>query len=106
MQVAPAEIEDLLLSHPAIADCAVVPRPHEQTGEVPVAYVVARGPIDPDDVMTYVASSVAAYKRLADVVIVDEIPKSPTGKVLRRELVARERTRTAQSSAMRASSLA
>jgi acyl-CoA synthetase (AMP-forming)/AMP-acid ligase II len=98
MQVAPAELEDLLLTHPAVADCAVVPRPHEQTGEVPVAYVVARGPIDPDDVKTHVASNVAAYKRLADVVIVDEIPKSPTGKVLRRELVARERARTAASS--------
>jgi acyl-CoA synthetase (AMP-forming)/AMP-acid ligase II len=97
MQVAPAELEDLLLTHPAIADCAVVPRPHEQTGEVPVAYVVARGPIEPGVVKAYVAGSVAAYKRLADVVIVEEIPKSPTGKVLRRELVARERARTAAS---------
>jgi acyl-CoA synthetase (AMP-forming)/AMP-acid ligase II len=58
---------------------------------------VARGPIDPDDDRSYVAGTVAAYKRLADVVIVDEIPKSPTGKVMRRELVARERATAASS---------
>jgi acyl-CoA synthetase (AMP-forming)/AMP-acid ligase II len=99
MQVAPAELEDLLLAHPSIADCAVVPRPHERAGEVPVAYVVARGSIDVDDVVSYVAGRVASYKRLADVIVVDEIPKSPTGKVLRRELVARERAMAAAGAA-------
>jgi acyl-CoA synthetase (AMP-forming)/AMP-acid ligase II len=93
MQVAPAELEELLLSHPSVGDCAVVARPNDRTGEVPVAYVVPRRDevIDVDAVKSFVASRVASYKRLAAVIVVDAIPKSPTGKILRRVLVERER---------------
>jgi acyl-CoA synthetase (AMP-forming)/AMP-acid ligase II len=92
LQVAPAELEDVLHAHPDVADCAVVPRPHEQVGEVPVAYVVARGDrFDAAAVKAFVDDRVASYKRLAEVCVIEEIPRSATGKILRRVLVERER---------------
>ena len=89
MQVAPAELEALLLEHPAIADAAVVPMPDDAAGEVPKAFVVARGNVTPDEVMAYVAQRVAPYKRLRAVELIEQIPKSPSGKILRRVLVQR-----------------
>lgn len=87
-QVPPAELEGLLLAHPAVADAAVIGRPDDHAGEVPVAFVVlANGAIaTADDIRAYVNDQVAHYKRLADVVVIDTIPKSPSGKILRREL--------------------
>ncbi|RFU22363.1 AMP-binding protein [Geodermatophilus marinus] len=85
-QVAPAELEALLVTHPAVADAAVVGRPDERTGERPVAYVVARGPLDPAEVIGWAAERTAGYKRLAEVVVVEAVPRSPAGKVLRRVL--------------------
>jgi acyl-CoA synthetase (AMP-forming)/AMP-acid ligase II len=85
-QVAPAELEALLLEHPAISDAAVVGRPDEEAGEIPVAYVVAEG-LEVDAVMQFVAERVAPYKRVRVVEFIDEIPKSASGKILRRELV-------------------
>lgn len=95
-QVAPAELEDVLLSHPAIADCAVVPGPDEEAGEVPKAFVVrgddADGPeLDEAGVIDWVASRVAPYKKVRRVEFVDAIPKSASGKILRRLLVEKER---------------
>jgi acyl-CoA synthetase (AMP-forming)/AMP-acid ligase II len=90
-QVAPAQLEAELVAHPAIADAAVVGRPDEEAGEVPVAYVVPRAPVGCEEIASWVGERVAPYKRLADVIVVDEIPRSPTGKVLRRVLVERER---------------
>jgi acyl-CoA synthetase (AMP-forming)/AMP-acid ligase II len=90
-QVAPAQLEAELESHPAVADAAVVPRPDDEAGEVPVAYVVLRAPVAPHEICEWVASRVAPYKQLADVVVVDEIPRAPTGKLLRSVLVERER---------------
>jgi acyl-CoA synthetase (AMP-forming)/AMP-acid ligase II len=90
-QVAPAQLEAELAAHPAVADAAVVGRPDEEAGEVPVAYVVLRTCVAPGELAAWVAERVAPYKRLADVIVVDEIPRAPTGKLLRRVLVERER---------------
>jgi acyl-CoA synthetase (AMP-forming)/AMP-acid ligase II len=87
-QVAPAEIEAVLLGHPGVRDCAVFGVPDDVAGEVPVAAVV----VDPDRPATeaeledLVRESLAGYKRLHAVVIVDAIPRLPSGKALRRTL--------------------
>ena len=90
-QVAPAELESILLKHPKIADVAVIPVADEQSGEVPKAIVVKREDLTAEEVMAFVESRVAHYKRVRYVDFVDAIPKSPSGKILRRVLVARER---------------
>jgi acyl-CoA synthetase (AMP-forming)/AMP-acid ligase II len=89
-QVAPAELEALLLDHPRITDAAVIGRQDEEAGEIPVAYVVAEG-LTVDAVMQFVAERVAPYKRVRAVELIDQIPKSASGKILRRELIAGER---------------
>jgi acyl-CoA synthetase (AMP-forming)/AMP-acid ligase II len=90
-QVAPAELEAVLLSHPAIADAAVIPSPDENAGEVPIAFVVLRQSTSPAEIINFVAERVAAHKRIRRVEFVEEIPKSPAGKILRRLLVQRVR---------------
>jgi acyl-CoA synthetase (AMP-forming)/AMP-acid ligase II len=90
-QVAPARLEALLGTHPAVADCAVVGRPDEAAGEIPVAYVVRRREIDAAELIGYVAERVSPPHRLRAVEFVDEIPRSPAGKILRRILADRER---------------
>ena len=90
-QVAPAELEALLVTHPDVADAAVVPSPDPESGEVPKAFVVARDQLDPDEVMSFVAGKVSAYKKIRRLEVVDQIPRSASGKILRRELIERER---------------
>jgi len=90
--IAPAELEALLLTHPAITDAAVIPIPDEEAGEVPKAFVVASQSITLEEVARFVAERVAPYKKVRAVEIVEEIPKSPAGKILRRVLIERERT--------------
>ncbi len=87
-QVAPAEIEGVLLGHRAVADCAVFGVADERCGEVPVAAVrlVEPGTTTAQDLTSLVDDSLATYKRLHHVVFVDEIPRLPSGKVLRRTL--------------------
>ena len=85
-QVAPAELEAVLLSSPQVADAAVAGRPDEEAGEVPVAFVVPRGEPTADDIMAFVAERVSPYKRIRAVEFVESIPKSASGKILRREL--------------------
>jgi acyl-CoA synthetase (AMP-forming)/AMP-acid ligase II len=92
-QVAPAELEALLLSRPEVADAAVVGVPDEECGELPKAYVVPAGDgLDQDQLIEWVAGQVAPQKRIRIVEVIDEIPKSPSGKILRRVLIERERS--------------
>jgi acyl-CoA synthetase (AMP-forming)/AMP-acid ligase II len=85
-QVAPAELEALLVAHPAVADAGVVGRPDPEVGERPVAFVVRRGEVSADQLIAYVAERVAPHKKVREVVFIDEIPRSATGKILRRVL--------------------
>ena len=87
-QVAPAELEALLAAHPAVADAAVVGREDPEDGEVPVAVVVPRPGADPDpgDLLAWVAERVAPHKRLRAIRFAEAIPRTPSGKLLRRAL--------------------
>ena len=97
MQVAPAELEALLLTHPAIADAAVIPVADEEAGELPKACIVLRPgqQLDADGLMEFVSGQVAPHKRIRLVEYVEQIPKSASGKILRRVLIEQERARTA-----------
>ncbi|CAL5019000.1 unnamed protein product [Urochloa decumbens] len=90
-QVPPAELEALLLAHPSIADAAVVPQKDDAAGEVPVAFVVraADSDIAEDAIKEFVSKQVVFYKRLHKVYFTHSIPKSASGKILRRELRAK-----------------
>ena len=87
-QVAPAEIESVLHGHPAVVDCAVFGVPDERAGEVPVAVVQLEpgSGVDAAELQHLVGDVLAHYKRLSTVVLVDSIPRTPSGKVLRRTL--------------------
>ena len=87
-QVPPAELEALLLTHPQIADCAVIGIPDDEAGELPKAFIVtAPGQeLSAEDVQEFVADKVASYKKIRIVEFIDEIPKSASGKILRRFL--------------------
>ncbi|KAK4395464.1 4-coumarate--CoA ligase 1 [Sesamum angolense] len=90
-QVAPAELEALLLNHPYISDAAVVSMKDEQAGEVPVAFVVRSNGsnITEDEIKQFVSKQVVFYKRINRVFFIESIPKSPSGKILRKDLRAR-----------------
>jgi acyl-CoA synthetase (AMP-forming)/AMP-acid ligase II len=94
-QVAPAELEAVLLTHAAVADCAVIPMADAEAGEVPKAFVVMRHDVTSEELMEYVAGVVASFKKVRSVEFIEKIPKSPSGKILRRELIALERSRLA-----------
>jgi acyl-CoA synthetase (AMP-forming)/AMP-acid ligase II len=87
-QVAPAELEALLVAHPAVADVAVVGEPDDEAGEVPVAHVVKAkdAEVDLAALQAYLSDKVAKYKQIARVEFRDTIPKSASGKILRRML--------------------
>jgi acyl-CoA synthetase (AMP-forming)/AMP-acid ligase II len=93
-QVAPAELESLLLTHESVLDVAVIPHPDDEAGEIPRAFVVVKpnhkltGP----ELIRWAAEKTAPHKRLrGGVVFLDQIPKSASGKILRRLLVDRDR---------------
>ena len=87
-QVAPAELEALLLTHPSIADAAVIGIPDEESGEVPRAFIVVKPQqsLTADEVTDFTRQHVATYKVVHDVVFTEAIPKSASGKILRRML--------------------
>lgn len=88
-QVAPAELEALLLTHPDIADAAVIPYPDKEAGQIPMAYVVRKdgSNLSEEEVIKFVGRQVAPYKRIRKVAFVSAIPKNPSGKILRKDLV-------------------
>ncbi|CAB4294752.1 unnamed protein product [Prunus armeniaca] len=88
-QVAPAELEHLLQSHPDIVDAAVIPYPDEEAGQVPMAFVVRSSGsfVDESQVKDFIAKQVAPYKKIRGVAFINSIPKSAQGKVMRKELI-------------------
>jgi acyl-CoA synthetase (AMP-forming)/AMP-acid ligase II len=93
-QIAPAELESLLMEHPGVKDAAVIPKADAEAGEVPKAFVVAREPgLDLEAVRAFVGERVAPYKKIRYIEAVDTIPKNPSGKILRRELIEQERAK-------------
>jgi acyl-CoA synthetase (AMP-forming)/AMP-acid ligase II len=100
MQVAPAELEALLLTHPAVLDAAVVRRADEEAGEIPKAFVVLKADdaskaTKADAIMAWIADRVAPHKRIRQLEFIDQIPKSASGKILRRLLVDMDKQRGA-----------
>lgn len=97
-QVAPSDIEAVLLQHAAVADVAVIPKADVEAGEIPKAFVVLKpgGAVSPGELMAFVAERVSPMSYVRDVEFVDVIPRNPSGKILRRELIERERSRTHQ----------
>ncbi|KAI3830865.1 hypothetical protein MKX03_015570 [Papaver bracteatum] len=90
-QVPPAELEALLLSHPSIADAAVVSQKDDVAGEIPVAFIVRSNGFELTEVAVkeYISKQVVFYKRLHKVFFIPAIPKSPSGKILRKDLRAK-----------------
>jgi long-chain acyl-CoA synthetase len=86
--IAPAELESVLLEHPAVLDCAVTGQPDDEAGEVPRAFVLLRpdAQASPDELQEFVAGRVAGYKQIRILEIVESIPRTPSGKILRRLL--------------------
>ena len=91
--VAPAEVEAVLFQHAAVADCAVIGKPDAEAGEIPKALVILRPgeEVAPEALMEFVESRVAGYKKIREVEFVTSIPKTASGKVLRRVLIEAER---------------
>ncbi|HYW72787.1 MAG TPA: 4-coumarate--CoA ligase family protein [Pyrinomonadaceae bacterium] len=92
-QVAPAELEAVLLTHPAVADAAVIPAHDDEAGEVPKAFVVTRQETSDEEIMSFVAARVAPHKKIREVEFIAQIPKSLSGKILRRVLIEKERAK-------------
>ena len=92
-QIAPAELEALLLEHPAVLDVAVVPKRQPDGGETPKAFVVLRpgATATAEEIQAWAEEKVAPFKKIRDLEFLDVIPKSLAGKILRRELIQRYR---------------
>lgn len=95
--IAPAELEALLVEHPAVLDSAVVGVPDEEAGEIPKAFVILRGEysysVTIEELITFVNGKLTGYKKLHEVEFVKTLPRVPSGKILRRELKELERAR-------------
>src|SRR5436305_208223 len=92
--IAPAEIEALLFEHEGVADCAVIGKPDPEAGEVPKAFVVSRDKtLTAEALLQWARGRLAGYKTLQEIQFVDAIPKTASGKILRRVLKEEERKR-------------
>ncbi len=95
--IAPAELEAVLVEHPAVLESAVVGVPDEEAGEIPKAFVVLHSDVSysvtDEELITFVNGKLAGYKKLHEVEFVEALPKIPSGKILRRELKELERSR-------------
>jgi acyl-CoA synthetase (AMP-forming)/AMP-acid ligase II len=97
-QVSPVELEAILLTHPKVADAAVIGVPDEEASEVPKGFVVVKEPASPEEIpatpeeiMAFVAERVAPYKKIRRLEFIDQVPRTPVGKIERRSLKERER---------------
>jgi long-chain acyl-CoA synthetase len=95
--VGPAEVEAVLCEHPAVADAGVIGKPDEEAGEIPKAFVQLRpgASASADELMEFVKARIADYKRVREVEFIDKVPRTASGKILRRELAERERAKAA-----------
>ncbi len=95
-QIAPAELEALLMEHPAVMDSAVIPKRDAESGEVPKAFILLRPDqkASVEELMRFVEERVAPYKKVREIEFVEAIPKTPSGKILRRELIEQERAKS------------
>jgi long-chain acyl-CoA synthetase len=93
--IAPAEVEAILFKHPAVADCAVIGKPDEAAGEIPKALVLLRPgeDVSAEMLMDFVSNRIAGYKKVREVEFVTAIPKTASGKILRRVLIEAERNK-------------
>ncbi len=91
--IAPAEIESLLMEHPAVMDSAVIGIPDDEAGELPKGFVVIRPghSATPEEILDFANGKLAGYKKVHIIEFIDAIPKVPSGKILRRELKEKER---------------
>jgi OPC-8:0 CoA ligase-1 len=87
-------LEAILRNHPCVKDAAVIAIPDARAGELPKAYVVPAQEVPARELIEYVATRVAPYEQIHDLTFVDAIPTSPSGKTLRRLLVAADREQT------------
>ena len=94
-QVPPAELEGILLEHPAVMDAAVIGKADAEAGEIPKAFVVTMpgAEVSDESIMEFVRQKVATFKHIREVEFIDAIPKNPSGKILRRVLIEQERAK-------------
>ena len=97
--IAPAELEDLLYKNPHVFDAAVIGKPSKEldVGQIPKAFIMlkdqSKGKVTEQEIIDWMAERISAYKKIREVEFVDSIPKSGSGKILRRELVDLEKKR-------------
>jgi long-chain acyl-CoA synthetase len=95
--VGPAEVEAVLCEHPAVADAGVIGKADDEAGEIPKAFVQLRpnAQANAEEIIAFVKERIADYKRVREVEFIDKVPRTASGKILRRELAERERVKTA-----------
>jgi acyl-CoA synthetase (AMP-forming)/AMP-acid ligase II len=88
-QVSPVELEAIIMAHPKVADAAVIGVPDEEASEIPKGFVVAREPVTAEEIIAFVAERVAPYKKVRQIEFIEQIPRTPVGKIERRSLKER-----------------
>ena len=94
--VGPAEVEAVLCEHPAVADAGVIGKPNDEAGEIPKAFVQLRpnAQATADELIAFVKERIADYKRVREIEFIEKVPRTASGKILRRELAQKEREKT------------